>query len=212
MRNILDLPERYPGTKVITLEQNYRSTQPILDATNRVIALASERFAKNLWTGREQGELPAQVTCEDEDEQTDYVVRKILEHRECGVALRRQAVLFRESHHSMMLESELTARHIPYHKYGGLKFVETAHVKDLLAFLRLAENPRDEVAAARILPLMPGVGPAKARQLGEMLSNSGGDFSVWVDWKPPARQRNSGRRWSRCCRLWCPAAMACRRK
>jgi DNA helicase-2/ATP-dependent DNA helicase PcrA len=186
VRNILDLPKHYQGTKIITLQQNYRSTQPILEATNRVIALAAERFAKNLWTQREQGELPAQVTCEDEDEQTAYVIRKILEHREAGVALRRQAVLFRASHHSMMLEAELAARHIPFHKYGGLKFVETAHVKDLLAFLRLAENPRDEVAAARILPLMPGVGPAKARQLGEMLANSGGDFSVWAEWKPPA--------------------------
>jgi DNA helicase-2/ATP-dependent DNA helicase PcrA len=186
VRNILDLPERYPGTKVITLEQNYRSTQPILDATNRVIALAAERFTKNLWTQREQGRLPYQVTCEDEDEQTVYVIRAILEHREAGVALRRQAVLFRASHHSMMLEAELAARHIPFHKYGGLKFVETAHVKDLLAFLRLAENPRDEVSAARILPLMPGVGPAKARQLGEMLGNAGGDFSVWAAWKPPA--------------------------
>ncbi len=186
VRNILDLPERFPDTKVIRLEQNYRSTQPILDATNRVIALAAERFAKNLWTEREQGQLPAQVTCEDEDEQTNYVIGKILEHREAGVALRRQAVLFRASHHSMMLEAELAARHIPFHKYGGLKFVETAHVKDLMAFLRLAENPRDEVAAARLLPLMPGVGPAKARQLGEMLANSGGDFSVWADWKPPA--------------------------
>jgi len=87
-------------------------------------------------------------------------------------------VLFRASHHSMLLEAELTARYIPFHKYGGLKFVETAHVKDLLAFLRLAENPRDEVAAARILPLMPGVGPVKARQLSEMLAEAGGDFSV----------------------------------
>ena len=185
VRNILDLPEHYPGTKIITLEQNYRSTQPILAATNRVIALSSERFAKDLWTERQQGELPVQVTCEDEDEQTEYVIRKILEHRESGIALRRQAVLFRASHHSMMLEAELSARHIPFHKYGGLKFVETAHVKDLLAFLRLAENPRDEVAASRILPLMPGVGPAKARQLVEMLTESGGDFSVWSAWKPP---------------------------
>jgi DNA helicase II / ATP-dependent DNA helicase PcrA len=186
VRNILDLPSHYAGTRVITLEQNYRSTPPILEATNRVIGLAAERFAKDLWTERQQGELPALITCEDEDEQTDCIIRKILEHREAGVALRRQAVLFRASHHSMMLEAELAARHIPFHKYGGLKFVETAHVKDLLAFLRLAENPRDEVAAARILPLMPGVGPAKARQLGEMLAESGGDFSVWIAWKPPA--------------------------
>ena len=192
VRNILDLPQHYPNTEVIRLEQNYRSTQPILEATNGVIALAVERYAKNLWSAREEGQRPVQVTCDDEVEQADFVIRKILEHREAGVALRRQAVLFRASHHSMLLEAELVARLIPFHKYGGLKFVETAHVKDLLAFLRLAENPRDEVAAARILPLMPGVGPAKARQLSLMLAATrstgcpGGDFSVWAAWKPPA--------------------------
>ena len=186
VRNILDLPEHYPATKIVRLEQNYRSTQPILEATNRVIGLAAERYAKNLWSARQEGQLPVQVTCDDESEQADYVIRKILEHREAGVALRRQAVLFRASHHSMLLEAELTARLIPFHKYGGLKFVETAHVKDLLAFLRLAENPRDEVAAGRILPLMPGIGPAKARQLSAMLAEAGGDFSVWAAWKPPA--------------------------
>ncbi len=186
VRNILDLPEHFPNTKVIRLEQNYRSTQPILAATNGVIGLAVERYAKNLWSDRREGQRPVQVTCDDEVEQADFVIRKILEHREAGVALRRQAVLFRASHHSMLLEAELTARQIPFHKYGGLKFVETAHVKDLLAFLRLAENPRDEVAATRILPLMPGVGPAKARQLSQMLAEAGGDFSVWAAWKPPA--------------------------
>ncbi len=186
VRNILDLPEHFPETKIIRLEQNYRSTQPILEATNRVIGLAAERYAKNLWSERQEGQRPAQVTCEDEVEQADFVIRKILEHREAGVALRRQAVLFRASHHSMLLEAELTARLIPFHKYGGLKFVETAHVKDLLAFLRLAENPRDEVAAARILPLMPGIGPVKARELSQMLAGAGGDFSVWAAWKPPA--------------------------
>jgi len=186
VRNILDLPQQYPDTRIVRLEQNYRSTQPILEATNGVIGLAAERYAKNLWSARKEGQLPVQVTCDDESEQTTFVVRKILEHREAGVALRRQAVLFRASHHSIMLEAELTARLIPFHKYGGLKFVETAHVKDLLAFLRLAENPRDEVAAARILPLMPGIGPAKAQQLSGMLAGAGGDFSVWAAWKPPA--------------------------
>jgi DNA helicase-2/ATP-dependent DNA helicase PcrA len=186
VRNILDLPKHYADTKLIRLEQNYRSTQPILEATNGVIGLAAERFTKNLWSDRRDGQRPVQVTCEDETCQADFVIRRILEHREAGVALRRQAVLFRASHHSMLLEAELTARQIPFHKYGGLKFVETAHVKDLLAFLRLAENPRDEVAAARLLPLMPGIGPAKAQQLSQMLTEAGGDFAVWAAWKPPA--------------------------
>ena len=95
-------------------------------------------------------------------------------------------MLFRASHHSILLEAELAGRKIPFHKYGGLKFVETAHVKDLLAFLRLAENPRDEVAGARVLLLLPGIGPGKARQLMEMLAQAEGGFAAWEAWKPPA--------------------------
>jgi DNA helicase-2/ATP-dependent DNA helicase PcrA len=186
VRNILDFPKHYKGTKIVTLEQNYRSTQPILKATNLVIDLAKERFTKNLWSEREAGELPRLVNCDDEEDQADYVIREILKHREAGVDLRRQAVLFRASHHSMFLEAELTGRDIPFHKFGGLKFMETAHVKDLLAFLRLAENPRDVVAGGRVLPLLPGIGPGKARQLIGMLLESGGNFQVWADWKPPA--------------------------
>ena len=107
VRNILDLPEHYPGTKLVRLEQNYRSTQPILEATNRVIGLAAERYAKDLWSDRREGQLPVQVTCDDETEQAEFVIHKILEHREANIALRRQAVLFRASHHSMLLEAEL---------------------------------------------------------------------------------------------------------
>lgn len=186
VRNILDFPKHYAGTTIVTLEQNYRSTQPILTATNGVISQARHRYTKNLWTGRQGGEKPALVACETEDDQTDYVVRRILEHREAGVDLRRQAVLFRASHHSMMLEAELTRRNIPFHKYGGLKFIETAHVKDLMAFLRLAENPRDLVAGTRLLGLLPGIGPQKARQLMDVLAEAGGNFGVWNQRKPPA--------------------------
>ena len=186
VRNILDFPKQYPDTTVVTLEQNYRSTQPILAATNEVISLASERFTKNLWSDRRQGQRPQLVTCESEDDQTDFVIRQILEHREAGIDLRRQAVLFRASHHSILLEAELTRRNIPFHKYGGLKFVETAHVKDLMSFLRLAENPRDVVAGLRILPLLPGIGPRKAHQLMDKLVESGGDVRTWKNWQPPA--------------------------
>ena len=189
VRNILDLPKQYPGITVLALEQNYRSTEPILAATNQVIGLAKERYTKNLWSERAQGERPALVTCEDEDDQTEYVIRHILEHREAGIDLRRQAVLFRASHHSMGLEAELARRNIPFHKYGGLKFIETAHIKDLMAFLRLAENPRDLVAGGRLLPLVPGIGPTKARQLMEMLDGAGGDFAAWKRWKPPEAAR-----------------------
>ncbi len=186
VRNILDFPKHYQSATIVALEQNYRSTQPILEATNRVIGLARERYTKNLWSERSEGERPWLVNCEDESDQAEYVIRKILEHREAGVDLRRQAVLFRASHHSMLLEAELARANIPFHKYGGLKFVETAHVKDLMAFLRLAENPRDVVSGGRLLPLLPGVGPGKARQLMETLLHSGGDFNVWADWQPPA--------------------------
>ena len=186
VRNILDFPKQYPNTTVIPLEQNYRSTQPILDATNAVIALSHERFTKNLWCERKEGERPWLVTCESEEEQTDFVVRQILEHREAGVDLRRQAVLFRASHHSMLLEAELARRNIPFYKYGGLKFIETAHVKDLLAFLRLADNPRDVVSGLRLLALLPGIGPRKAHQLMGTLLEAGGSYDVWRAWKPPA--------------------------
>ncbi len=186
VRNILDFPRHYPNATLITLEQNYRSTEPILAATNQVIGLAKERFTKNLWSQRSEGERPSLVVCQDEHEQTNHVIRQILEYRETGVALRRQAVLFRASHHSMLLEAELARRKIPFHKYGGLKFVETAHVKDLLAFLRLAENPLDIVAGTRLLPLVPGIGPTKARQLMRLLEEAQGDFAAWATWKPPA--------------------------
>ncbi|MHB1345816.1 MAG: ATP-dependent helicase, partial [Thermoleophilia bacterium] len=162
VRNILDFPEHFPGTTVVTLDQNFRSTTPILEVTNLVIAQSAERYEKHLWTRRTGGERPRLVTCGDEDEQTEFVITRILAHREEGIALRKQAVLFRASHHSLSLELELGRRNIPYHKYGGLKFMETAHVKDLVALLRMAENPRDETAGMRILQLLPGIGPRGA--------------------------------------------------
>ena len=185
VRNILDFPKQYPDATIVALEQNYRSTQLILEATNEVIGQARERYTKNLWSRRAGGERPWLVTCESEDDQAEFVIRQILERREAGIDLRRQAVLFRASHHSMLLEAELTRRNVPFHKYGGLKFVETAHVKDLMAFLRLAENPRDVVAGMRVLPLLPGVGSKKARQLMEMLVDGGGSFRAWAAWQPP---------------------------
>ncbi len=186
VRNILDFPTQYAGAAVVTLEQNYRSTQPILQATNQVIRQARERFTKDLWSSRDGGEPPALVLCEHEETQTEYVVRRVLEHREAGIDLRRQAILFRASHHSIMLEAELTRRSIPFHKYGGLKFIETAHVKDLMAFLRLAENPRDVVSGTRLLRLLPGIGGGKAAALMDLLAAAGGRFQAWREWKPPA--------------------------
>ncbi len=185
VRNILDFPTMFPGTTVQPLEQNYRSTQPILEATNRVIAMAAEGHRKTLWSTRLEGNRPHLVSCLDETEQTDAVIERIIAHRESGIELKKQAVLFRASHHSLSLELELSRRNIPFHKFGGLKFVEAAHVKDMLAFLRLAENPRDSVSALRILLLLPGIGPKKATQLVEQLVTNKGDFTAWSSFKPP---------------------------
>jgi DNA helicase-2/ATP-dependent DNA helicase PcrA len=163
--NILEFPERFPGTTIVRLERNYRSTRPILDATNAVIALSPQRHAKTLWTERVGGPLPSLLTCIDERDQADAVCRAILGHRERGTTLREQAVLFRAGHHSDLLEVELTRRNIPFVKYGGLKFLESAHVKDALAVLRIADNPRDEVSWFRVLQLLDRVGPAGARRV-----------------------------------------------
>jgi DNA helicase-2/ATP-dependent DNA helicase PcrA len=164
VRNILDFPRCFsPPARVIALERNYRSIQPILDAANAVIAGASEQIAKTLYSTKASAERPFLVTVEDEAAQARYVADSVLDHREAGIALRRQAVLFRAAHHSDLLEIELGRRNIPFVKYGGLKFLEAAHVKDVLAILRWAENPRDGVAAFRALQLLPGIGPATAR-------------------------------------------------
>ncbi|MGH6672410.1 MAG: ATP-dependent helicase [Xanthobacteraceae bacterium] len=163
VRNILDFPGHFsPRAEVITLEQNYRSTQPILAAANAVIDLAAERFTKNLRSDRASAERPHLVSVQDENAQARYVVERILDNRECGLTLKSQAVLFRASHHSGPLEVELARRNIPFVKFGGLKFLEAAHIKDVLAFLRFAENLRDRVAGFRVLQVMPGVGPATA--------------------------------------------------
>ncbi|WP_026187013.1 ATP-dependent helicase [Ensifer sp. BR816] len=163
VRNILDFPATFtPAAEVITLDRNYRSTQPILAAANGVIELARERFTKNLWTERESAERPQLVTVRDEADQANYVVDQVLQNREGGMLLKQQAVLFRTSHHSGSLEVELTRRNIPFVKFGGLKFLDSAHVKDLLAALRFAQNPRDRVAGFRLMQLLPGVGPQTA--------------------------------------------------
>jgi len=185
VRNILDFPATYAGTTVVTLEQNYRSSQPILDAANAVIAQAAEGHQKRLWSERQSGPLPVILECIDEDEQTDSVVERILEHRESGIPLKQQAILFRASHHSLALEVELNRRDIPYHKYGGLKFIETAHVKDLLCFLKFAENPRDAVSGIRMLMLLPGIGDKRARQLLGRFADEGHCLSGWQDYQVP---------------------------
>src|SRR6476619_4554163 len=164
-RNILRFPTQFEGTTIVTLEQNYRSTPPILEVTNTLISRATERFTKNLWTERDGGEPPWLVAAHDEQQQTQFVVDRILELHEEGTPLREIAVLFRAGYMSADLEIELTNRKIPFEKWSGIKFLEAAHVKDVLAFLRILDNPRDEVSWYRILTLLPGVGDVTARHV-----------------------------------------------
>ncbi len=186
VRNILEFPRQFePPATVVTLERNYRSTQPILDAANAVIDQARERFTKNLYTELRSEERPRLVKTEDETSQVDYVVEQVLLAREQGIDLKRQAVLFRTAHHSDQLEVELGRRNIPFVKFGGLKFLESAHVKDMLAVLRWVENPRDQLAALRTLQLLPGIGPALAQRAVEHLDASQHDFWSLVFFKPP---------------------------
>jgi DNA helicase-2/ATP-dependent DNA helicase PcrA len=190
VRNILDFPGHFsPRADVITLDHNYRSTQPILAAANAVIDLAAERFTKNLRSDRASAERPFLVSVQDESGQARYVVESILENRETGIALKAQAVLFRASHHSGQLEVELTRRNIPFVKFGGLKFLEAAHIKDVLAFLRWAENPRDRVAGFRVLQLLPGVGPATAARALDGIAGAGEPAEALLDFAPPAAAR-----------------------
>jgi DNA helicase-2/ATP-dependent DNA helicase PcrA len=166
VRNILDFPGQFSQpAQVITLDRNYRSTQPILDASNAVIAAALERHAKTLWTDKAASSLPQLVLIPDEAEQARWVCNRILEHREAGIRLTTQAVLFRAASHSAALELELMRRNIPFVKFGGLKFLEASHIKDVLALLRFAQNPTGRMAGFRVLQLIPGIGPATATRL-----------------------------------------------
>lgn len=166
VRNILDFPNQFePRATVITLEENYRSTQPILDASNAVISLAKDKFTKNLRTSRQSKQKPFLTTVIDEAYQARHVCKEVLKARETATLLKSQAVLFRASHHSAQLELELARRNIPFKKFGGLKFLEAAHVKDVISVLRWCENPRDKIAGFRILQLLPGIGPRTASKI-----------------------------------------------
>jgi DNA helicase-2/ATP-dependent DNA helicase PcrA len=166
VRNILDFPAQFSQpARIVTLERNYRSTQPILDASNALIAAALERHAKTLWTDKVSTALPQLVLIPDEAEQARWVCNRILEHREAGMALTAQAVLFRAASHSAALELELMRRNVPFVKFGGLKFLEASHIKDVLAVLRFAQNPSGRMAGFRVAQLIPGIGAATATRL-----------------------------------------------
>src|SRR3989475_3909449 len=166
IRNILDFPSHFdPPATVIKLEQNYRSVQPILDASNAMIGAGCQGYRKNLFSERRSEQQPLLMAAKDEQAQADYIVEKVLEQPEAGILLHHQAVLMRAAHHSDLLEIELGKRNIPFVKYGGLKFLEAAHVKDVLCILRWAENARDDLAGFCVLPPLPGIGPAHPRPM-----------------------------------------------
>jgi DNA helicase-2/ATP-dependent DNA helicase PcrA len=187
VRNILDFPKLFsPPACIITLDRNYRSTQRILAAANAVIDLAMEQYKKNLHSERLSAQRPQLVLVRDETDQAHYVAERVLEHREAGVPLKQQAVLFRASHHSGPLEIELSRRNIPFVKFGGLKFLEAAHIKDVLAFLRWAENMRDRVSGFRVIQLLPGAGPATAARLLDLVNEADRSFEAVFQFRPPA--------------------------
>jgi len=186
VRNILDFPNQFrPAADIVTLEQNYRSTQTILDACNRVIRFAKERYTKNLRSDRRSKQKPFLTAVADEAAQARFVAQQILDSREAGVLLKSQAVLFRASHHSAQLEIELTRRNIPFVKYGGLKFLEAAHIKDVLSVLRWCENPRDRVAGFRAVQLLPGIGPSTAAKILDQVEAEPHATDVLYDIKVP---------------------------
>ncbi|HXW65275.1 MAG TPA: ATP-dependent helicase [Burkholderiaceae bacterium] len=190
VRNILDFPQQFaPAAHLVTLDRNYRSTAPILAAANAVIALAKERFTKDLWTERSASAKPRLVCVRDDADQAQFVVEESLARRERGIKLRAQAVLFRAAHHSARLELELARHNIPFVKFGGLKFLEAAHVKDVLALLRWAQNPRDRVSGFRALQLLDGLGPkGAARILDQIAGAAPGHESLPEKALPPLAQ------------------------
>lgn len=174
VENILGFPERFkPPAEVVALAQNYRSIQPVLDVANALMAEAPRQHRKYLLSIRGTGARPRLVTVEELQTQAEFVVTEVLRRREANVPLRRQAVLFRSASHSDLLEVELAKRNVPFVKYGGLKFLEAAHIKDLLGVLRWADNARNTLAAFRTLQLLPGVGPVNARTAIEQLEAAG---------------------------------------
>jgi DNA helicase-2/ATP-dependent DNA helicase PcrA len=200
VRNILDFPTCFsPPARVLTLAQNFRSTQALLDASNAVIAGAAERHAKELFSALGAGARPLLVTLDDEMAQARWVADDVLRRREEGLKLKQQAVLFRTGHHSAALELELARRNIPFVKFGGLKFLEAAHVKDLLSVLRWVQNPRHRLAGFRVAQLVPGIGPAGARRLLDAIESASDPWAAMREFGPPAAAAADWHAWLEAC-------------
>ncbi|MGO9995874.1 MAG: ATP-dependent helicase [Steroidobacteraceae bacterium] len=197
VENILGFADRYtPKAEIVVLAQNYRSTQQILDCANALMSEGSRQHRKTLMGTRQSAQKPVYVALDDAMGQAEYIVNKILATREIGGSLKRHAILFRSSHHSDVLEVELTRRNIPYVKYGGLKFLETAHVKDMLSILRWADNPRNSVAGFRVLKLVAGIGPANAKQALDHFEAQGYAFKSLASYDAPQPAKMD---WKRFC-------------
>ena len=191
VRNILDFPQQFTQpARIVTLERNYRSTQPILAASNAVIAAARERHAKNLFTDKASGERAQLVLVPDEAQQARWVADQVLRQREAGTVLKSQAVLFRTSHHSAGLELELARRNIPFVKFGGLKFLEASHIKDVMALLRFAQNPRGRMAGFRAVQLVPGIGAATATRLLDAMGEASDPHAALQAFEPPVQAKD----------------------
>lgn len=171
-KNIMDFPNLFQNVEIIKIEENYRSVQPVLDFANHIYDGATEKYTKVLYTSKKQGALPSIIAASNSNMQSKFIVEKILELREEGITLNDISVLFRSSFFSFDLEIELAKANIPFQKFGGMKFVETAHVKDILAFLRIASNPKDIISWFRVLLLHEGIGPKTAQQILDELATS----------------------------------------
>jgi DNA helicase II / ATP-dependent DNA helicase PcrA len=200
VRNILDFPHQFTqAARIVTLERNYRSTQPILDASNALIGEARERHTKNLWTDKPSSHRAQLLLVPDEASQACWVADQVLRQREAGTTLKSQAVLFRASAHSAALELELARRDIPFVKFGGLKFLEAAHVKDMLAVLRFAQNPRGRMAGFRVTQLIPGIGQATAGRLLDAMGEAAEPTRTLQQFEPPPQARQE---WSQFAALY----------
>jgi DNA helicase II / ATP-dependent DNA helicase PcrA len=185
--NILNFPERFsPSAAIVKLEHNYRSVQPVLDAANALMSEGTRQYQKELRSTQRSQDKPLLITVQDDQAQALYIVEQILAKREQGTLLRKQAVLMRTGHHSDVLELELIRRNIPYVKYGGLKFLEAAHVKDLLAVLRWIDNPKNRLAGFRCLQLLPGIGPAHADRCLKVFAAADHRWDTLASYQVPA--------------------------
>ena len=199
VENILGFADRYkPKADMIVLSQNYRSTQQILDSANALMSDGSRQHRKTLMGTRQSHTKPFYVALDDAQAQAEYITGKILQTREIGGSLKRHAILFRSSHHSDVLEVELGKRNIPFVKYGGLKFLEAAHVKDIMSVLRWADNPRNSVAGFRVLKLLPGIGPASAKEALDHYEAKGYSVAALATYEAPQPVRMD---WKRFCAM-----------